>query len=101
MGDKWCEDYPPVISGHIHDYQVLGGVTYVGTPYQTGYGDNTNKGIYLLTPESGELEKIELDITQKIIVHLPIEKVLSYDFPEDKRIKLVIEGDAAEIRKMN
>lgn len=98
MGDKWSQDYPPVISGHIHDYQVLGNVTYIGTPYQTGYGDNPNKGIYLLD-EDGELEKIELNITPKIIVHLKIEEVLEYDFPDDKKVKLVIEGDAVEIRK--
>ncbi len=98
MGDKWDLEYPPVISGHIHDYQVLGNVTYVGTPYQTGYGDNPNKGIYLLD-EDGELVKIELNITPKIIVHLKIEEVLGYDFPDDKKVKLVIEGDAVEIRK--
>jgi DNA repair exonuclease SbcCD nuclease subunit len=98
MGDKWSEDYPPVISGHIHDYQILNNVVYVGTPYQTGYGDNPNKAIYLLD-EDGELEKIELNIIPKIIVHLPIEEVLNYNFPDDKKVKLVIEGDAAEIRK--
>lgn len=98
MGDKWNEDYPPVISGHIHDYQVLGNITYIGTPYQTGYGDNPNKGIYLLDQE-GDLEKIELNIIPKIIIHLPIEEVLDYDFPNDKKVKLIIEGDAVEIRK--
>lgn len=98
MGDKWHNEYPPVISGHIHDYQVIENVTYIGTPYQTGYGDNPDKGIYLLS-EDGNLEKIELNITPKIIVHLKIEEVLEYEFPDDKKVKLVIEGDAAEIRK--
>jgi hypothetical protein len=99
MGDKWSIDYPPIISGHIHDYQVLDNITYTGTPYQTGYGDNPNKGIYILD-RSGKLEKISLNITPKIIIHLPIEDVLDYDFPEDKRVKLVIEGDASEVRKI-
>jgi len=99
MGDKWNKNYPRIISGHIHDYQVLDNITYIGTPYQTGYGDNPNKGIYILD-QNGDLEKISLNITPKIIIHLPIEEVLDYNFPEDAKIKLVIEGDASEVRKI-
>lgn len=39
-GDVWNPKYPRIISGHIHDYQVLGNIMYVGSPYQFSANDN-------------------------------------------------------------
>lgn len=98
MGDEWSSKYPTIYSGHIHLNQKLRGVNYIGTPYQTGFSDDTNKGIYLLKDE--ELTKIELDIIIKCIINLKIEELLEYEFPKNRKIKLIIEGDATEIRKI-
>ena len=105
-GDEWKKEWPPVYSGHIHQYQELdSGVTYVGTPYQTGYvtltgeGDPIPKhGIYLL--EDGKLTKIGLNVKPRVLRHLNIEDVLEFEFNEELHEKLVIQGNVKEIRKI-
>jgi len=47
-GDVWNSKYPLIISGHIHEYQVLPGVVYVGTFYQQNYGENANKALMMI-----------------------------------------------------
>jgi DNA repair exonuclease SbcCD nuclease subunit len=100
MGDEWKKEWTPVYSGHIHDFQIMDNVTYVGTPYQTGYSDNSDKGLYLLDTEKNSLEKIKLNIIPKMIRHVKIEEILELKFDENIKTKLVIEGDAREIRRM-
>lgn len=99
-GDEWSKEYPPVFSGHIHQYQVMdNGVTYIGTPYQMSYGDTTKKGIYILD-EQLKLERIDLGMMSKIIVTIPITELLDYEFRDDVITKLIIEGNAKEVREM-
>jgi len=105
-GDIWNTNYPPVYSGHIHQYQVLKeGITYIGTPYQTGYltlsGKNIpipNHGIYVL--KENKLSKIGLGVKPKILRHISIEEVLEFEFDEQLHEKLVIQGNVKEIRKI-
>lgn len=52
-GDPWPDvpfgQSPFVVSGHIHDYQILGeNILYVGTPVQVNYGEGVKRGICLL-----------------------------------------------------
>lgn len=104
-GDEWKKEYPPVYSGHIHQYQEMeNGVTYVGTPYQMSYADTTKKGVYMLNipDDVGKhtLKRVDLGMKSKIIKNIPIEDLLEYEFDEDKITKLVIEGNAKEIREI-
>ena len=40
-GDEWMDDWPILISGHIHDHQRIGeNVYYPGTPLQHSFGDS-------------------------------------------------------------
>jgi len=97
-GDEWNKDYPPVYSGHIHQYQEMeNGVTYVGTPYQMSYADTSKKGIYILE-EKHTLERIDLGMKSKILKNVAIENLLEYNFDEDIITKLIIEGNAKDIR---
>lgn len=69
-GDLWKDIYPQVISGHIHDYQVVGKVYYVGTPVQHNYGESADKAV-LWYPS---MERIKLNsVPLKRIVHLWVE----------------------------
>ena len=38
-----------IISGHIHEYQIIPGVVYVGTFFQQNHGESEDKAIMLLT----------------------------------------------------
>ena len=102
-GDKWDENNPLVISGHIHDYQQIGeNVIYTGTAIQHSFGDSSDKAISLFTFEnkSWNQERIDLGLIKKVIVYTTPEKVIDYVVPEDKLIKLVIRGDEASIKSM-
>src|SRR5665647_464418 len=47
-GDLWDVTWPLVITGHIHDYQVLQpNLIYVGTPMQHAFSEAPNKAITL------------------------------------------------------
>lgn len=90
-GDSWSSDLPPVISGHIHQHQILpNGVFYTGTPIQHKYEDSDDKGIYLFSFEpkgSYNYRLIPLATIKKRIVHLDAEQIL-YDLGLDSTYRL-------------
>ena len=104
-GDPWDLNNPLIISGHIHDYDRLQpNLIYVGTPYQSSFGDNMNKCVSLFTfnqTETNELvwseDRIDLGIIKKVIVYITPDEVHDYQPPTDKLIKLTIRGDSAAI----
>jgi hypothetical protein len=96
-GDKWSSSLFPMFSGHVHDYQLLPGVVYVGTPYQTKFGDNPDKAlmmVYIYYPEdttSSEdlstdqkkapirMERIPIvGIKKKKIIHMTKEDLMRF-----------------------
>jgi predicted phosphodiesterase len=108
-GDIWSENNPLVISGHIHDYQELPGVVYVGTPIQQRFGEALSKTVSLWTwtqrPDTpGDLQlahrKIDLGCRKKKIVRLTAEEVMMYVPPHSDcplELKIKVSGTAAEI----
>jgi DNA repair exonuclease SbcCD nuclease subunit len=109
-GDIWDLSDPLLISGHIHDYDLLQpNMIYVGVPFQHLYSDSFKTvSVFTFTKERKEgeeeekinwsQERIDLGIMKKAIVHITADKVNSYEPPEDKMIKLIISGDEAEIK---
>lgn len=47
-GDEWHEKNPLVVSGHIHDFQKLPGIVYVGTPVQHTFGEAPGKCLLMI-----------------------------------------------------
>lgn len=97
-GDIWVEDEPYVISGHIHDYQMLqSNIMYLGTPIQQSFGDKDNKFIALLTikdkiinHENCCYEKIKLNMPVKKIIHLTYKEVSKYKLDKHIEAKIII-----------
>jgi hypothetical protein len=54
-GDTWPSHFPFIISGHIHDYQMLGNILYPGSPIQNGYGKSHRKTVSLIRFSRGEV----------------------------------------------
>lgn len=104
--DPWSLEYPPVYSGHIHKYQKLpSGVTYVGTPYQTRFGECLHKHVLLLehTDNSWKETYIETDIRKKIDKHLSFAELKTFKLTEaEKRhlIKIHVKCTSAEAKKV-
>lgn len=103
-GDEWDEDFPPVFSGHIHDYQKpQKNIIYTGTPFQHSFSDEDNKGIFLLRfsgPEDWDLERIELNVTKKKSITMNISEFLDYEVPKNCLLKIGFIGDPVLIKKI-
>lgn len=93
-GDEWCDDYPLVISGHIHDYQKLSNVLYVGSPMQHAFGDRSDKTVSVFTFSENTMthDRIDLNLPKKQIVHITSEQVNDYVLPQHGEIKIIISG---------
>lgn len=102
-GDEWPEDAPPVFSGHIHDYQELGNVIYVGTPIQHTFGDTAKKTVSILTVGDDELEhrRVDLGCTRKRVVTVDEAELSTFVIPDRCRCKVKIRGGIAALRHPN
>lgn len=103
VGDVWSSENPLLVSGHIHDYDVLQpNMIYIGTAVQQTYSESTNKTVSLFTFENLEhkwdQERIDLGMKKKVTVYITPEEVQSYFPPGDKFVKLVVRGDEASIK---
>jgi len=72
-GDEWKEDYPYVISGHIHDNQKVGNnIYYPGTPLQHSFGDSDTRVLCDISLEKGkntpDIKDINLNVPKKCII---------------------------------
>ena len=101
-GDIWPDDFPLVVSGHIHDSQWLQkNIYYVGSSMQHAFGESADKTIALFTFEKKkkfELQKINLEMKKKKIVYLTIDKAKKYKPPENVHIKIVVKGTSNDIK---
>src|SRR5260221_1214875 len=67
-GDIWNLEWPTIISGHIHESQIINNIYYPGTPRQCNFGDTTKKYVWILSySESKEMNinKISLHLTRR------------------------------------
>ncbi len=106
-GDIWDEDYPPVISGHIHNEQRIGkNVFYPGASIQHSFDETPDKYIWLVTfadevPEDEYflVEKISLGLRQKRVISVTVEEAEEFDLEilDKSQVKLDVHGSPSEI----
>lgn len=104
-GDEWSIEYPPIYTGHIHQYSKLSnGVTNVGTPYQTRFGECLTKHILLL--EIGDtINEVYIDtgIRKKLVRKVNIDDLPNLnvkEFDNQNIYKLVIVCEREEGKKL-
>lgn len=103
VGDLWEKELPLVISGHIHDFDILQeNIIYVGTPIQHSFSDDSNKGIYLFTFSENKNYKYD-----KFDLGLPLKKIIRLNCNEYHKInklnpkhyyKIILTGTPEEIK---
>jgi len=101
--DNWDLNNPLLISGHIHEYDLLQpNMIYVGTPYQHGFGDISDKTISIFTFLRGEWsqERIRLNIRRKETIYITPEDVINYEPPSDQLVKLVVKGEESVLKSI-
>jgi DNA repair exonuclease SbcCD nuclease subunit len=102
IGDKWDINLPLVISGHIHDFDVLQeNIIYVGTPIQHSFSDDSNKGIFLFTFDNKKFiyEKYDLGLPKKKIIRLNCNEHHKINKLDPKHYnKIILTGTPEEIK---
>lgn len=101
IGDLWDVRYPYVVSGHIHQYQLLDdGILYIGTPRHQEHGDNTKKTISLLTytDEREPIEeRIDLGMRKKKTFKICATNISNdIKLPEGFILRVVVYGTKSE-----
>jgi predicted phosphodiesterase len=96
--DDWLDEYPLTISGHIHEYEMVGSnLIYVGTPFNHTYGEKGEKGLFILHPEM-ELEMVKLNIPKKVTKTISHEDIDSLVIDPNEKLKLIIDGPIALVK---
>jgi DNA repair exonuclease SbcCD nuclease subunit len=79
-GDIWPEDYPQVISGHIHDEQTpQPNIYYPGSSLQHSYLESHDKIIALVkfTKNGKKITRVSLDMPKKTVIYANINECTS------------------------
>jgi DNA repair exonuclease SbcCD nuclease subunit len=101
-GDVWPEEYPLVISGHIHKEQRLQhNIYYPGSCMQHSFADSDPKTIALISfsdKKQFTIQRIDMEMNRKRIVYLEIEKVDNYEPNDNEHIKLVLRGTSEQFK---
>ena len=111
-GDVW-NNKSLIISGHIHQYHhVNDNIIYVGSAIQANFGEEDEKTISIFSFDNIDdnidniyskmiEERIKLNLTRKITIHLNIEQLQQWKCPENRDIRLVITGTLPEIKALS
>lgn len=88
-GDEWDDEFPYIVSGHIHDHQQVGKkIIYPGTPIQHAFGDSTVRRLCVVCVEPNHtfINFIDLNMPRKHIMHCTISNV--HDIMEEMEKKM-------------
>lgn len=97
-GDKWCDTYPQVVSGHIHSKQNIGdNIYYCGSSMQHAFGESETNIIPILTWDTVKtkykLNEIDLGLSRKKIIYTDIENIEKVQLTENgDKIKISLSG---------
>jgi DNA repair exonuclease SbcCD nuclease subunit len=103
-GDYWDQDYPPIISGHIHESQTVGdNIFYPGSALADRY-DESDKRLWLVQfghddPPYFTYKKINLMLKPKKTIEINVDDVEKFDtgILQKSYIRLMITGSNEKI----
>lgn len=106
--EKWPDDSPLLISGHIHDkQQVKDNLIYVGSCMMHAFGESTNKTLLSLTfnrkNEKPLFEEIKLPLQTKVIKYMDIQQFANVkldSIPTNCTVKFSVSGSEADYKKL-
>jgi hypothetical protein len=103
-GDVWSDDYPPVISGHIHANQKVDpNIYYPGSALQHSFGDTGKNIVAIVTFTQQDrfytLKEIDLGLPRKKIIYTNVKDKI--DIPvvkEGEKVRMTISGKQDEFK---
>lgn len=101
-GDMWSDSNPLVVSGHIHDSQWIGrNVYYVGTPYQTSFGDKGEKTIALVDTDNCNITTMPIiGMPKKISIKTNATEFLDLSVDDGHHYRITIHDTSERISKL-
>ena len=102
-GDKWCDEYPPVVSGHIHQKQQIGNVYYTGSALQHAFGESEKNIIAVLSFGPDGYNKVEhnLELPRKKIVYVNMDDIDNYEVKDTPdKIKGTLTGNHDDFKAL-
>jgi DNA repair exonuclease SbcCD nuclease subunit len=72
-GDPWPEDFPLVISGHIHsEMKLQENLLYIGTPMKHSFYENSSNCVYLISEDNDNIiiNKIDTQVPDKKLIRI-------------------------------
>lgn len=103
IGDEWSIENPLVISGHLHECQTpQENIFYCGTPYQTTYAEDSNKGVYIFSFKDVSampaIRRIKLKLKIKTSITIEPSKFESIEPPADNMdLRVIVTGKHEEV----
>lgn len=99
--DDWKEEYPMMVSGHIHDTQwVSKNLYYTGSAMQHAFGEKDDKCLCSVTiDDKVSIDKVYLNLIKKKIIYMSIPEIQKYDvsnLEENVVYKFTIDGSQEE-----
>lgn len=97
-GDSWLITDPFVISGHIHEQQVVqANIFYPGSTIQHGFSDSANKTAFLLEIEKDKFQSIplELKLEKFLEFNIGIEDINNIVIPMEHKCKVIVHCPSA------
>lgn len=103
QGDEWNEEYPLVISGHIHEQQKIGSnIFYIGSSIQTSFGETNIPMLLEINIETLEQTKHYIDeLPKKKTIYIDLEDIKKNTFRIPEHIddlRIVVKGDWEEFK---
>ena len=101
-GDKWDDNNPMIISGHIHNYDRLQeNILYPGELMYSSFGDDDKpaRTISLFEIDGGKFPqetKIDLGVLKKLTINLTIDEAKEYVPPDNAHIRVNLTGTTQE-----
>lgn len=102
--EKWDQNFPMLISGHIHDKQLpQKNLWYTGSSMQISFGEREDHTLSLITiPDKGDIliEEVNIHPPMKKILYCDVSKIKEMKIPEEENVKLkvTLSGDSEEFK---
>ena len=102
-GDIWPEDYPCIVSGHIHSRQTpQPNIYYTGSAMQHAFGESDKNIIPIFNFEGGfpySLREVDLELPRKRIVYMDMDKIDDFaPKPTEDQVKITLTGNYDEFK---
>jgi predicted phosphodiesterase len=102
-GDKWNEEFPLVVSGHIHSkQQPQQNIYYTGSAMQHAFGESEQNIIAIFEFDhegTYKVDEIDLMLKRKKIIYLDMDSVEKFVMPNSEDdLKITLKGNYDEFK---